>query len=434
MPRSPQEVASVLKAVVAARQKFAVRSGGHTSWPGANNIKDGVTIDLSLLNTVTYDAASGLAKLGPGATWGKAYKCLSEYGLTLAGGRAADVGVGGLLLGGGKSFLAGRHGFACDSVVSYEVVLASGDIILVNKDEHAELFRALKGGGNNFGIVTSFEMTTIKCDKVWAGMMFMAEESRAPAIAAMSSFTDNMSNDPDSNALCLISHSPQTRGTGVVVYCAQMAGVESPPAYKEFQAIPRIASTLKTTTNHQLASDCAIPTGYYNVWYTLTLKNDVGIMTEAARLHDETIAKIKAVITDGDFTTQCLFQPVPTIFAAHAHATGGNSMGVERHKHNGILFLAAAMLKTGDQAVSIGPMIEAWGAAVKTFAEAHDMLLPWLDLNYASPRQDPLASYGRENVERMRRVAARYDPHGVFQTLCPGGFKITRVKDADISS
>lgn len=80
--------------------QFAVRSGGHTTWAGAANIEDGVTIDLSKMHAVSYDEVENTVSIQPGARWGQVYEYLDEIGVAVAGGRAATVGVGGLILGG----------------------------------------------------------------------------------------------------------------------------------------------------------------------------------------------------------------------------------------------------------------------------------------------------------------------------------------------
>jgi FAD/FMN-containing dehydrogenase len=105
-PLTAQDVAVAVTRLVAADEgacKFAVRSGGHTVWAGANNIEDGVTIDLSMMNSTTYNQEEGTASILPGSRWGAVYKTLAEYNVTVPGGRAADVGVAGFLIGGKDS-------------------------------------------------------------------------------------------------------------------------------------------------------------------------------------------------------------------------------------------------------------------------------------------------------------------------------------------
>jgi len=119
---------------------FAVRSGGHMSWAGAANVENGVTIDLSSINQVTVSKDHTISSVGSGARWEDVYLKLDSLGLAVAGGRVADVGVGGLVTGGrtstalsvmsyfandpsigGNSFFAAQHGFACDNVENFEV-------------------------------------------------------------------------------------------------------------------------------------------------------------------------------------------------------------------------------------------------------------------------------------------------------------------------
>jgi hypothetical protein len=156
------------------------------------------------------------------------------------------------------------------------------------------------------------------------------------------------------------------------------------------------------------------------------LKNDPRILAHASALHDQLVADLIEFIPAQDFVTQCLFQPLPTIFGQNSAAAGGNVMRVERQPHNGILFLATAMVKTPEQEAFAYPKMKAWVDSVSKFAsEIEGGLLEWRYLNYADKSQDPLASYGEENLRLMRQVAAKYDPEEVFQKLCPGGFKIS---------
>lgn len=113
---------------------FAVRAGGHMNWAGSNNINDGVTIDLGLLNSTQYDASTQTARLGPGAKWKDVFAELEKHGRTVVGAREAECGVGGFLLGGGNTYHTSRYGFACDNVVAYEVVLADGRIVTADAD------------------------------------------------------------------------------------------------------------------------------------------------------------------------------------------------------------------------------------------------------------------------------------------------------------
>lgn len=129
-PLSTAEVTTIVKTLVThaacGETRFAVRSGGHTTWAGSNNIDNGVTIDLGLMNATTFDPATKVASILPGSRWNQVYATLEPHGVTVAGGRAGTVGVAGFLTGGGNSFYTAEKGFACDNVVNFEIVLGTG--------------------------------------------------------------------------------------------------------------------------------------------------------------------------------------------------------------------------------------------------------------------------------------------------------------------
>lgn len=174
-----------------------------------------------------------------------------------------------------------------------------------------------------------------------------------------------------------------------------------------------------------------------NAWFTLTLKNDERIMKRATDVHERLVADLQSYVTDGDFITQCIFQPVPSIVAQRTKAAGGNIMGTERITENAVLFSYSAMMRTAEQATWVYPKLKKGVEEIRGFAAGVEGeggegggkggkggLTDWLYMNYADSSQNVLGSYGVENVEELRRVAARYDPERVFQKLCPGGWKI----------
>lgn len=110
------------------------------------------------MNSTTYDANTALASIQPGSDWGLVYTTLDPLGITVAGGRADVVGVGGFTVGGGYSFYSGLTGWACDNVYNFEVVLGNGSIINANNQENADLFQAMKGSSGNLGLVTRVDM------------------------------------------------------------------------------------------------------------------------------------------------------------------------------------------------------------------------------------------------------------------------------------
>ncbi|OGM43490.1 hypothetical protein ABOM_008048 [Aspergillus bombycis] len=408
-PRSASEVSTIVKTLADKQAQFAVRSGGHTPHAGANNISGGVTIDLSLLSWTRFDAASETVDIGPGGRWRDVYGELDKHGRIVAGGRNGTVGVGGLILGGGISFSTGRRGFTCDDVVSFEVVLADGRIVTATVEEYSDLFYALKGGSNNFGIVTNYKMHALKSDGIFGGLKIYPKQVTPQATEALPDFKDIV----------------------VVIAIAQLAGIADAPAYHGFKDLPAIMDTCKQTTVLGGVSEYDVSPGdHQSTFYTATFANDARIVAKATELHERLVADLKTLIPDGDFTTQCLLQPLPKAYGQTSARNGGNVMGVQNQRVDGLLFVAIVLLKTPAQQAFAYPRIRAWVEELKAYAATiENGNLDWVYLNYADGSQDPLRSYGVENVRKMKLAAAKYDPHQVFQKLCVGGFKISHVAD-----
>ncbi|KAK8047712.1 hypothetical protein PG996_015776 [Apiospora saccharicola] len=306
LPDSAQQLAEIVKELAATQRQFAIRSGGHSPVPGANDIADGVTVDLSSFNKIAFDAGSETVRFGAGARWKDVYGELTKHKRTVSGGRGGDVGVSGLLLGGGSSWMTAKNGWACDNVLSYEVVLADGRIIVADRSTHADLFQALKGGSNNFGIVTSFVMPTIPSDRVWGGIAATPASATSQVLSAMYGFTEKQGGFPDSYLMAVLGYFPDFAANVASTAVFQGLGDSSGPEFEDWRKLPKMVDMTNMATIHELSFAITLPPNY--------------------QVHSQS--------------------------------------------------------------------------------------------------QDVLGSYGPENVDKMRQVAAKYDPDRVFQKLCPGGWKI----------
>ena len=128
----------------------AIRGGGHNA-AGLAMLDDGLVIDVSSMKGIFVDAANRTATAQTGLTWGEFDRETALHGLATTGGLISTTGIAGLTLGGGVGWLMGRCGLVCDNTLSYDIVLASGELVRANQSEHSDLFWALKGGGGNFG-------------------------------------------------------------------------------------------------------------------------------------------------------------------------------------------------------------------------------------------------------------------------------------------
>jgi hypothetical protein len=244
-PSGETELASGLKIIVKSGAKFSVRSQGHMPVPLSNGINNGVFISLSRLNSKKLVKSNTIVEIGPGQPWASVYEYVSPYGLGVAGGRFSPVGVGGLLLGGGINYFGSQVGWSFSTVVNYKVVLANSTIVYANKTSNPDLFWALKGGGNNFGIVTRYDMKTYPVQQLYGGITLYDVKDCNRFLDAVASYTlpGGGSYDPRSAILPDINLDPATNSSTcslVTFYDAQDPESVNPAALANFTAIPAV--------------------------------------------------------------------------------------------------------------------------------------------------------------------------------------------------
>src|SRR6266571_1183441 len=152
----PADVAAVVGIARTEGFDLSVRGGGHSA-PGFGTNDGGLVIDLSLLRDVVVAADTQRVRAGGGCTWAGFNDATNAYGLATTGGIIGSTGIGGLTLGGGIGYLSRKYGLSCDNLLSAEVVTADGEMLTASENHHEDLFWALRGGGGNFGVVTTFE-------------------------------------------------------------------------------------------------------------------------------------------------------------------------------------------------------------------------------------------------------------------------------------
>jgi FAD/FMN-containing dehydrogenase len=170
----PVNAGDVIAAVNFAREShlpLAIRGGGH-SVPGFGTCDDGVVIDMSRMRGVRVNPEKRTARAEGGATWGDFNAATNAFGLATTGGIISTTGVAGLTLGGGIGYLARGYGLSLDNLISADVVTADGKLLIASEKENADLFWAIRGGGGNFGVVTSFEFRVHPVKDIYGGPMF----------------------------------------------------------------------------------------------------------------------------------------------------------------------------------------------------------------------------------------------------------------------
>lgn len=170
-PKSNEEISIAVKYAAEQGIDVAVKGGGHST-AGVSSTDGGLLIDLNAyMRNVEVEVEKKLLRVQGGCNWGDVDNAGFKYGLATVGGTVTDTGVGGLALGGGYGFLSGQRGLTIDNLVEATVVLASGEIVTASKDAHPDLFWALSGAGQNFGVVTEFVLRAYDQGEVWAGML-----------------------------------------------------------------------------------------------------------------------------------------------------------------------------------------------------------------------------------------------------------------------
>lgn len=191
------DVADVISAVNYARQHdllVSIRSGGHNG-PGLSLCDDGLVIDLSCMRGIRVDPEARTARVDAGCTWGDVDHATHAFGLATVSGIISTTGVGGLTLGGGHGYLSRKYGLTIDNLLAADVVLADGRLVTASEDEHADLFWALRGGGGNFGVVTSFLYQLHPVDTIFGGPTFWSLDQAEDVLRWYREFLPNAPED-----------------------------------------------------------------------------------------------------------------------------------------------------------------------------------------------------------------------------------------------
>ncbi|MFT5505387.1 MAG: FAD/FMN-containing dehydrogenase [Gammaproteobacteria bacterium] len=208
---STADVCEALRYGIAKDLEIAVRGGGHNV-AGRAVCDNGLVIDLSLMKGMFTDTQSRVVRVQPGVTWGELNRETELHGLATTGGMISSTGVAGLTLGGGLGALMPKYGLTIDNLRSAQVVTVSHGILNASEQENTDLFWAIRGGGGNFGIVTSFEFNVHSVGPIVQGGLSLYPEDEIHSL--LKYYRQRMSNAPDElSLLTVIRHIPEQLGT-----------------------------------------------------------------------------------------------------------------------------------------------------------------------------------------------------------------------------
>ncbi|CAI9626382.1 unnamed protein product [Alternaria burnsii] len=420
-PRATLEVSTLVLISRLTQCPFAVKSGGHAAFPDASSIQGGITVDLKDFTTRRLSDDEKTVAIGPGNRWIDVYHYLTPHNLTVVGGRAAHVGVGGLTLGGGISDLTNEYGLACDNVASYEVVTASGVIVNASLKAFSDLYWALRGGGNNFGIVTTFNYQTIVQPPMWGGMRIHDTSATPALITAFENAINNAEKDTKlAHVVSFTTYDTYQLAFTELEYFVPVNLANPPEIAKEYLSIPFMQdntsnSTLEDLTPHR-SND--MPSGFRTSTWSASFKMSAELIQEMTDYFFEIAPALPAV------SVNIAFQAFSKPALEAMQKNGGNALGL--YPEDGPFFhvlVYMAWNETSDDTTMM-KAAEDYIQVSKTMAKDLGVDNDYCYMPYSSGYQPVVAGYGAENMARLQAISNKYDPTQVFQSLQPGYFKL----------
>ncbi|RMY25045.1 hypothetical protein D0867_00983 [Hortaea werneckii] len=286
---------------------FAVKSGGHAAFANASNIGGGITINMAKMNEVKLSEDESVAKVGPGNTWYDVYTALEDRNLTVVGGRVADIGVGGLTLGGGVSFFSGLYGWACDNVKNYQVVTAQGAIIDVNHDSHFDDL-LLRSSRRAYPIN---ETDTI--------------------LNALVDYAYDASSDPDAALIVAFTYAEQSGGYLIAADLEYAKPEANPPIFDAFHNASYTSDTTKIVSLPDLTLEfnSSNPGGLRETYWTATYRVDLDLLQYMVAEYQ---VQTNTILDVAGLGPSFVLQIITTDELKNMARNGGNPLGLSEEE------------------------------------------------------------------------------------------------------
>jgi FAD/FMN-containing dehydrogenase len=379
--------------------EISVRGGGH-SVAGKAVTDGGLMIDLSLMKGVHVDHARSATRAAAGVTVGELDRANGAFGLATPSGVVSSTGIAGLTLGGGIAWLMGRHGMAVDNLLSAEVVLASGKVVTAGEDADPDLFWALRGGGGNFGVVTSFEYRTHPIVSVLGGPVLHPLAAAPQLFSFYREFAADLPDDLSTQAVFL--HAPDGSGAKLCGIAVCHAGDDAGRAEADVRPLRRFGAPAADMIQRMpyasmnTGVDWLAPAGALSYWKSAFFSDlsdaAVDVMTAA---FERAPSELCALVVEDFHGAVTRVSPAAT---AYPHREPGFN-----------LFLISQWSDPGQTDAGI-----AWAR------ETFDALTPYMaDRSYtnylsADDHGRVRAAYGA-NYDRLVECKRRYDPENLFR-------------------
>ena len=397
--KSVADVQRVVKFARANNLTLAVRGGGHNA-AGLASVDGGLVIDLRPMRDVVVDPARRIARAGGGATWGDFDRATAAHGLAATGGAVSTTGIAGLTLGGGLGWLMRSYGLACDNIVGAEVVTADGRVVRASASENADLFWALRGGGGNFGVVTTFEFQLHEVSTILGGMLIYPI---ARARDVLRVYRDVTRNAPDAlTVFAAMMHAPD--GTPVVALAMCYHGPVS-EGEKAIAAIRSFGSPIAGEvgpipyTALQSMLDAGFPSGLQVHWRS----------EFAAALPDELIDSLVASFKDVKSPLSALLIEQ---FGGAVKRVPADATAFDQRDATYNMVIVSRWLTPLDADANV-KWARATSDAVKPYGTGT------VYVNYIGAGESPdrvRASFSPAKFARLAEVKRKYDPTNLFRT------------------
>jgi FAD/FMN-containing dehydrogenase len=399
----------VVRAIAFARHhelRIAVRGGGHNG-AGLGTCDGGVVIDLSGLKDITVDPQARTVRVGGGCTWGEVDRATGEHGLAAPSGIISTTGVGGLTLGGGLGHLTRAFGLTIDNLIEADVVLADGQRVRASADEHPNLYWALRGGGGNFGVVTSFLFRLHEVGTIFGGPTFWAIEHSEEVLSAYREFLPGAPREL--NGFFCFHTVPPGPPFPEEIHLREICGVVWCHLGSEEQARAAMAPLMDSLPEPLLHGVQAMPhaalqgafDGLYppgEQWYwRADFINDVP--DEAVRLHAGYGARMP--------TMKSTMHMYPIDGAAHDVASADTAWSYRDARW-------ATVFAGVDPDPAKVADIRRWSVEYQEALHPYSAGGAYVNMMMDEGRERVRASY-RGNYDRLARVKANYDPQNAFQ-------------------
>jgi FAD binding domain/Berberine and berberine like len=392
------DTADVVRAVQSARANellVAVRSGGHNV-AGRALCDHGIVIDLSAMNGISVDPELHAVRVQAGALLGDVDRETHPHGLAVPVGTVSKTGIAGLTLGGGFGWLSRKYGLTCDNVISCEVVTAEGEIVTADADKHVDLFWGLRGGGGNFGIVTSFLYRAHPVSTVLGGLVVHA---RGQATAVLRYYRDFMAYAPEELTAyaSLITTPDGTPAVGVMVcYCGKV--IEGEAILKPLRAFGSpIVDTIQRMPfpAMQRLADDTYPDNIYNYWKSTFLKE----------LSDEAI---DLIIEHGNRSESLLSNITIQLYGGAVSRVGDADTAFAQRQAEYNVAIEAKWTDPAESRKHIG-WTRAFSEALKPYS-SNAYLLNFL----GNEGRDLVRAAFGSNYTQLAELKAKYDPTNFF--------------------